>query len=293
MRSLNVFVSCLVVGSVGLAAVAQDAPVRGNDGQPGQRGGQPGQRGGQPGQRGQPGGPGGPGGGMRGGQQLSPEQAKAAWELQASTVAKRVGAKDDQVKSVVKAYIEARESHNAASEKMRRDMMEKAREAGGADPAAGGGGGARGAMGEMQKAMEALNTAERAKLQKALAGILSVDQAAKANASLGTFNRQWDTMVDTIAGFKLESAKQTKALSAIEDFVVASTKARTLEDREASRDATQDARDTLQDTLDATLTEEQLAKFRGSMGGGRGMGGPGGGGGQGGRPNRGGGGGGF
>ncbi|MCC6677097.1 MAG: hypothetical protein IT436_08130 [Phycisphaerales bacterium] len=217
----------------------------------------------------QPGNAGGPRG-PRAMTTLSPEKAKAAWELQASGVAKHLGLDADKTKSLTKAYIEARESHTAASDKLRQEAMEKMRDAGN-DPQA-----ARGA--DMMKAMEDLNTAERAKFEKALAGTLNPDQTTKALASLGSFNRQWDTMVDNFAGFGLEPAKQQEGLQAIEQYVVAAAAART-GDRDTMRTAMQEARTKLLDSMKKILSDEQFAKFEASFapGGRGGPGGPGGG----------------
>ena len=106
MRSFNLLVPCLAIGLTGISALAQDAPRRGNRPEGERPAGQPG--GGQPGERG--------GGGQRG-MQLSPEKAKAAWELTATGVAKRLGLNEEQTKGVVKAYVDARTSHTAASQR--------------------------------------------------------------------------------------------------------------------------------------------------------------------------------
>lgn len=215
--------------------------------------------------------------------EMGPEALKAAWDLEATGVAKRMGLNDDQTKAVVKAYADARESHRVASEKLRKEMMDKMRDSG------GGGGGGRGAGQESMKAMDDLATAEREKLQKALASSLNADQAAKAAGSLGSFNRQWDPMANAIGGMKLDAAKQQEALNAIEDFVVAQGKLRPQgpdTDREAMRNAMQEARQKLNDSLKKALSEDQMKQFEESLpgrGGRRGQGGgPGGGGGAGG-----------
>ncbi len=268
MRALRVVVSCVVVGTMALGAAAQPPGQPKGEGRRPAPAGQPGQPPASPREPGQPG---------PGREALAPEKAKAAWELEATGVAKHLGAKDEQVKDVVKAYSEARTSHGAAMEKLRKEQMdkaEKARKEGGGDENSPGRG--RGGMGpEAQKAMEDLNKTEREKLHKALGATLSAEQATKAIASLGTFNRGWDNMVDTIAGFKLDAGKQTTSLDAIETFVVEQAKAResAAGDREAMRTAMQDARKKLLDVMKKTLTEEQLTKFEAAMGGGRGPGG--------------------
>jgi hypothetical protein len=266
MRLVNVLVCSLALASGTLNAIAQEAPKH-DGGQP--KGPGPG------GKEGGPGGPGGGGGRQGGGQRremMSPEKAKAAWEVEATGVAKRLSLSDDQTKAVVKAYTDARESQKVASEKQRKEMMEKMKE--------GGAGGA----GEMMKAMEESNKAERTKLETALtAAKLSSDQTSKAVASLGAFNMAWDAMADTLSGFNLEGAKKQDALNAVEDFVVAGSKARTAspEDREAQRTAMNDARTKLMDAMKKQLTDDQMKKFEGSVRGPGGRGGPGGGRGEG------------
>lgn len=278
MQTLKVLICCAAIGSMGLAASAQPPA-------------------GQPPAGGRPGAGGGGGGGQPRPAALAPEKAKAAWELEATGVAKRLGLSDDQAKAVVKAYAEARESHNAAAEKLRKEAADKrAKDAGndGSDGNTPGGG--RGA--EQRKAMEDMNAAERAKLHRALSGTLSADQTTKAVASLGTFNPIWDRMVDVLAGLHLEGAKQQDSLNAVEDFIVAQTKAIQSGaggDREAAQAARQEARQKLVDSLKKTLSEEQINKIEEALraGGGRGGrpgggagGGDGGGGGDGNTPPR-------
>lgn len=262
MRAWKMAAVLVAVGGMTVSALAQGQPGRGGD-----RGERPRQ----------PGGPGGPGGGgMR--QVLSPEKAKAAWELQARSVAKSLGLDDAKTSAVVKAYGAARESHNAALEKMREEMRGRGR-----DDDAGG----RRGLQEMQEAMEALNEKERGKLKDALAKTLSKEQVEKAMVPLGMFNRQWDVIADTIAGFNLDSAKQQRAMEATRAFVVAQAEARDTDDREAMREQMQEARQELMDTMKGLLSEEQFGRFQAATMGGRGMRGPGGEGGD--RPGRGGG----
>jgi len=245
MRLANALLVCLVLGSSGSSALAQDAPPPAPRGDGGR----------------QPGGPGGGGGGGGGGrprEAMSPEKAKAAWDLQAQGVAAHLGFSQEQAKAVATAYAAARESQKAAADKQRKELMEKARE----------GGGGRGLGPEAMKAMEDLNKTEREKFEKALVSAgLSSEQATKAGASLGQFNPAWDVMVDTLAGFKLEAAKQQQGLNAIEEFVLAGAKARTgnPEDREANREAMQGARKKLSESLKGILDEEQLKKFESSI----------------------------
>jgi hypothetical protein len=244
----------------------------------------------EPGQR-APGGPreggpgGGPGGGMGlGGRQLSPERAKAAWTTQATGVAARLGLNADQTKALVAAYTAARESQGTASDKMREEAMQKARDEG-AGPEL---------MRTMMAKGEELNAAEREKLQAALTTAIGADATAKAMPSLGLFSRQWDNVVDVFSTFKLDTANQQTGLNAIEDFAVSSAAAQAKlrasrgnnqgggeggapSDREAMRAAAQEGRQKFLDAMQPILNKEQLTKLEESLpGAGRGQGGGGG-----------------
>jgi hypothetical protein len=256
MRKLTILLSCLALGVPTLSAVAQQdkkpaAQPPAGDRPP--RGDRPGGGGG-----------GGPGGGMMRGQPMDPAKAKAAQELEATGVAKHAGLNEAQTKALVTAYLAARESHNAAAEKMRQEMRDQSNDGGRPDFQA------------MQQKMQDLNKSEREKFQKALGSSISAEQGAKVMASLGSFNPQWDRWVDALAELKLDAGKQQQGLEAIEAYIIASEKARG-GDREAMRDAMQDAREKLNDSMKKILNDEQFAKFESGMRpGGRGQGGPGG-----------------
>jgi len=263
MMNLKVLACGLAIGSMSLVAVAQpkdkDKPAAK---QPADKGGG-GDKGGQPGgdrpNRG--------GGGMMA-EPLSPEKAKAAWDLEANSVAKRLGLNADQTKSLVKAYEDARTSQQAASEKMRKDQRDKMKDMDPEDR--------RDAMQAQRKAMEDLNKSEREKFSKAVTTSVSGENGTKAVAALGSFNPMWDRMVDSIAGLNLDAAKQASALSAVEEFAAAQSKAVAGgpdADPQDRREAMQAAREKLTSSLKKDLTEEQLKKFEESMPGGRGMGG--------------------
>src|SRR4051812_19052272 len=117
MLKLKVLVCGLAVSSMSLAAMAQPA----DKDKPASK--QPDTKPGQPGERAPRGGGDrarGPGG-MMGGEQLSIEKAKAAWDVEATGVASRLGLNADQTKTLVKAYEDARTSHRAASEKLMKE----------------------------------------------------------------------------------------------------------------------------------------------------------------------------
>jgi hypothetical protein len=269
MLNLRVLVCGLAVSSMSLLAVAQPADKdKPASKQPDSKPGQPGERAprGESGERAR-----GPGMGM--GDQLSVEKAKAAWNVEATGVANRLGLNADQTKSLVKAYDDARTSHRAASDKLMKEQAEKMKDAG--DDR-------REAMQAMRKAMEDMNKTEREKFTKAVTGAISGEKGTQAATALGAFNPTWDRMVDTLSGFKLEAAKQQDALNAIETFVGAQSKAMQGgpdQDPQDRREAMQAAREKLNASLKKDLSEDQLKKFEESMpagrmgqGGGRGRG---------------------
>ena len=198
---------------------------------------------------------------------LSPEKAKAAWELQATGVAGRVGLNADQTKALVKAYTEARTTMQQKQEELRR-----ARQEGEGDP------------GSAVETLRETEAAARTQFGKALADAkITGEQATKVNASLGSVGltgRGWDVMVDTLAGFNLEPAKRQTSLNAAEDFVVAMSKATEGMrggggDPQEARAAMDAAREKLMTTLKGTLTEDQLKTFESVTGrGGMRRGGP-------------------
>lgn len=265
MLNLKVLACGLAIGSMSMVAVAQGQP---KDKAPAKQpaGDKPaGDKGGQPrGERGP--------GGMMGGEPLSAEKAKAAWDLQAGSVAKRLGLNADQTKALTKAYEDARTSQQSASEKLRKDQREKMKDMDQEDR--------RDAMQAQRKAMEDLNKSEREKFSKAVSTAVSGENGTKAVNALGSFNPMWDRMVDSIAGLKLEDAKQAGALNTIEEYVAAQTKAMAGgpdADPQDRREAMMAAREKLTTDLKKNLTEDQIKKFEESMpGGGRGQGGGGG-----------------
>lgn len=270
MERANVFLACLALGAFSMSAVAQDAARPAAPREGGQR---------QPG-----------GGGQRG-NAMSAEKSKAAWEAQATAVAKRLNLNADQTKELVAAYTASRESYNAEATKAREEAMKKAqeqREKDGNNNDQGGNRRGGGGMAEMAKAMEEVSKKEREKFEKAIPSSLSGDQRSKAVATLGHFSpssRQWDTLTSTIVDMKLEGDKQQKALESVETYfgtLAKITPANPADagdtDREKLRTERQAALKTLTDSLKPILSEEQLKKIEDStrMGGRGGAGGPGG-----------------
>jgi hypothetical protein len=278
MLNLRILTCGLAIGATSLVAVAQNSNDQPASKQPaGQPGDRPNRGGGNGGARG------GFGGMM--GEPLSADKAKAAWDLEAAGVAGRLGLNADQTKALQKAYGDARTSQQAVMEKLRQDQQAKMKDMDPEDR--------RDAMQSARKAMEDANKSERDKLTKAVTAAVPGDKGTQAATALGSFNPQWDRMVDTIGGFKLDAAKQQDALNAIETFSAAQTK--TLQgagpdsDRQAMREEMQAAREKLTASLKKDLTDDQLKKFEETMpgmrggqggGGGRGRGQGGGGGGD-------------
>lgn len=274
MKYGRMVVCGIVAGVLSMSALAQDQKPEGQN--PGQRG--PGQRG--PGEGGPRGG-GGAGAFGMGGRQLSAERAAAAWNVQATGVAARIGLNPEQTKATVAAYAAARESQRTIGDKMREEMMQKAREDG-PNPEM---------MRDMMKKAEEVNTTEREKLQKALTAAIGADATAKVMPSLGLFSRQWDSVVDVFSTFKLESPANQTGLNAIEEYAItnAAAQAKMREaqanrgadgagqpDREGMRAAAQEGRQKLIDAMKPILNKEQLTKLEEALPG-AGRGGPGGG----------------
>jgi len=276
MRFKQMWMTTMAFALAAVPVMAQDRP----DGPPPGQGGAGGAGGGG---RGGEGGRGGMGGGMGGGMRspLSPEKAQAAWKLQAESVGRKLELDAAKTTKVVEAYSAVRDSQQKASDKLREEMRAKAEEAAGNADDEGGRGGMREMMAEMQKAITELNRTEREKLVAKLAESLDTEQTRKAAASLGTFNNQWDVMVDMLAGFNLEADKLNTSLAATETYVIAAEHARGfgMDDPESMRTAMQEARANLNDAVKPHLTEEQFTQFQRAGGrGGRGRGGEGGGG---------------
>ena len=204
-------------------------------------------------------------GGQRG-PQMSPEEAAAAWTLQATHVARALDLSKEQTTTLVDAYKAARESYQTAV----REKMQEMR--GGADE-----GDRQARFRGMREAQQEVAKAEIAKLEKALSGI-GEEKTKKAVAQLGTFNGEWDRMVQVIAGFNLGD-KQGKALDLTStynlDYTATRNEVMASGDREAMRGVREEHKTKLDDGLKAILSEEQMASWtqatqrRGRGGGGR------------------------
>lgn len=239
MRTSKVALSCVIVSIIGSTAIAQDAPRRGGGGGEGRP-----PAAGQPGQMGQP--------------ALPAERAKAAWEAQVVAATSDMRLEADALKTVSAAYAEARTAHNEAVEALRREMRQRASEADGE-------GRGREAMAEMQERTRKITEEHRVSLRKKLAEILTSGQTDRALESLGTFNAQWDRMVDQLLRFNLDAGPSTRAQGAVKDYVVAVSKIRDSGDRESAREEMQAARTKLSAALREVLSDEQFAEFERAM----------------------------
>lgn len=263
MRFTRVLIPSIAVLFATLPSIAQQPPDA-----PGQPPPPP-----PPGERG-PSGPGrpgfGPGGGMR--PMLEPTKAKAAWTLEAQTASRRTGLEEAQTAKTVELYIAARGQHRAATEEIRSKLREKMEEAqAGSDEPRGDW---REIGAELQKQIGDLQKSQREQLTTKLTEVLGAEQAGKVAASLGSFNPNWDFMVDALVGFNLEPAKLNKALGLTESYIIAADHARGSagDDPGAMRTAMQEARANLADALEPILTPEQMDNFRRTINPGRGPG---------------------
>lgn len=181
----------------------------------------------------------------RGGPELAPEKAEAAWKLQAECVAKELGLSKENAEGLVNAYKAARKTYQEGV----RALFEEE-------------GGDRSSRYE---AFRKLRDKERGKLEEALKGILKEKQVAQAMASLGTFDRRWDRYVDTLAGFELGDEKLSKALVLVNQSVADADKvmreALASEDRESMREKRRELKEKLDTALAAVLSEDQQAKW--------------------------------
>ena len=207
--------------------------------------------------------------GMQGGRQfpqLPPEKAKAAWEAQAKRVSGAIGLDQEKTGKVTTSYVEARQSFAEAVKAARDDARERSRGMGREDAAR-----------EEQRVTIDVRNHEREKLQTALGSALDRDQLGKAMPLLGAFDVQWDFMVDSLTEMKLDAEKNTKAMDAVEAFVLAMSKVRNGGgDVQALREASVKSRGELDETMKTLLTEEQMVKFHTATNFGRPARGPGG-----------------
>jgi hypothetical protein len=260
MRGSKFIVSSLAAGFIGVTELAQTRPAE-SPRPPGESPTPPPQRERERSERGER--------GPRGGSQLTPEQAKAAWETQAKFVAKQLTLNAEQTALLTTAYLESRQRFGPALEQARREANERAAR----ERAEGAGGDAPDARPAQSRRFleirEELAKAERDKLQTALAKSLSSEQVTKALVPLGAFNPTWDSMVNLLSGFKLDERKTDQALAATQAYVVELAKAQAGDPAELAS-AFGSARRALIGAVTPLLDEEQLEQFQESIRPGRG-----------------------
>jgi len=197
-----------------------------------------------------------------GGGGLSPDKQEVAWTIQAKGMAKQLGLSEEATKKLIETYKKSRKDQNKATRELRMNA----------------GGDRRSAT---QKIREQRGK-DQGTLKKSVGEFLNEDQTSKAMSSLGTFNSQWDRMVDTLANLSLPEEKLNKSLEQVQSYVTASDKAQSegmaSGDRRAIRESMQKLKGELDGKLGAILTEEQQKKWseatqqRGRQGGGQGQG---------------------
>jgi hypothetical protein len=190
-------------------------------------------------------------GGERG-DRLSPEDAKKAWALEARHVAGKLELSKDATAKLTEAFAAARTGYAKAMAAKREELSADTRDRSSRYAA-------------YRKTGEEVATAEREKFEKALTAFLTEEQVKKALERLGSFNRRWDDMVHTLAGFDL-GEKQTEALELVNQYVVDQSKLYATAsgsegDFTALRDKMTEMKTALDKSLSALLSEEQLAKW--------------------------------
>ena len=182
----------------------------------------------------------------RGGPELAPEKAEAAWQLEAGCVADELKLSEENTKKLVDAYKGARKSYQESVQELYEQQQ----------------GGDRSSRYE---AYRKLREDERGKLGNALKGILEDKQVTQAMESLGTFARSWDRYVDILVGFELGDKKLAKAVALVNQFVVDSDKAMreamANQDWESMREKRRALKEKLDTALAAVLTEDQQGKW--------------------------------
>jgi hypothetical protein len=198
--------------------------------------------------------------------QMTTEQSKAAWEIQAKSVASQLGVVDAQAMTTV--YVTARKSYRDAVGAARAAARKDPEVAGGGDDGGQGPVGRNGRNGRGRRGSDSrfakVRDAEREKLQSALEPYVQAENLKTAVSILGSFDRSYDGMTNTLLGFKLGDEKTMKAMASLNESVVARGKLAGM-DRENRRDAMMDMRDDLMAGLSVVLDSEQMEALQQSM----------------------------
>jgi len=175
----------------------------------------------------------------------SPEEAAKIWALQAADVAKSIGLTPELSTKLSDAYKAARESYSAAMDALRGQGQEARRD-----------------FGKMRE----LGVAEKGKFGEVLKGFLDADQTAKVLATLGSFNRRWDSMVSALMGMGLDEASMSKAMGLVTGYVAESDKimqgVTEGGDFQAVREKAQALREKLDTDMGTVLSPEQVTKWK-------------------------------
>ena len=172
----------------------------------------------------------------------SPEKMAKVWTMEAKSIAQSLSLSAELTTKLVDAYKAARESQMAAI---------RAKQTPGERP-------------DFRQMME-VNQAEKAKLEAALKGFLNPEQTTKALATLGTFGRRWDPMVEALDGMNLDEKKKADAMKLVADAVAESDKAMQAAMASGDRESVRETMTKLREKLDADmakiLSAEQMTKW--------------------------------
>lgn len=189
------------------------------------------------------------------------DRLETAWTLEAQGVAHDLGLSEEATSKLVDAYKDVRASHQKALE----ELMATAERGPG-----------------MFQQMRDVNASERAELKERVASFLDQEQTDEVIKSLGTFNRQWDRLVDALASLGLAEDKQYEGLTLIAEYAVESTAAQeeamAAMDFQSMRSTMQTMKEELDASMEDILTAVQLSQWKEATarrGGRRGPGGPG------------------
>jgi hypothetical protein len=185
-------------------------------------------------------------------QRMSPEEAQAAWTLQASHVAGKLKLSKEQTTKLVDAYKRARESYPEALGKARKEARAKAAPE------------ERRGMGRiMREVRQKVTKAETEKFAKDVGAFLGKKKTKQAVKQLRTFSGSLDKIVNIVAGLELDKEKQAKALDIVSAYDAESTAARQKAmaggDRDAMRAVSEKQQAKLEEAMSKILSE---AEFR-------------------------------
>jgi hypothetical protein len=188
----------------------------------------------------------------RWGSGLEPDDAKAAWALQAEHAAGKLKLDEETTDKLVKAYQAARTSFQASLEAKMSALRETED---------------RSARREAYRAaFTEVRNSEQAKFEKELETFLTEEQSENIAELLGAFDPRSDQMVHTIAGFELGD-KQADALDLVDAYIKKQSEIRESmtgeqSDFSAYRDKMMAAKGELDTALEPLLTADQLATWK-------------------------------